>query len=134
MKRTPFNDLTAGFSAERRDGVELLKQELRSEMTLAELRSARRLTQEAVAETLDVGQSAVAKLEKRTDMYVSNLRRFIEATGGTLDIRARFPDGEVTITNFAEIGDVDDDEVRDETSRPVIGRVVKATARGRASS
>ena len=43
-------------------------------------------------------------MEKRADMYVSNLRRFIEAMGGELDIVARFPDGSVKISNFEEIG------------------------------
>ncbi|RZL84817.1 MAG: transcriptional regulator [Sphingomonas sp.] len=131
MNRTSFKNLTAGFSPERRDGVDVLKRELRSEMTLAELRSARRLTQEALAETLEVGQSAVAKLEKRTDMYVSNLRRFIEATGGTLEIRARFPDGEVNITNFAEIDEGADGATDDQAPQPVIGSLVRAMLNGR---
>ena len=77
---------------------------LRREMTLAELRQARQLTQEALGATLHVGQPAVAKLEKRTDMYVGNLRRFVEAMGGELDVVARFPEGSVKIRNFAEIG------------------------------
>ena len=44
-------------------------------MPLAELRQARELSQKELARTLKVGQPAVAKLERRTDMYVSNLRR-----------------------------------------------------------
>ena len=55
------------------------------------------------ARTLKVGQPAVAKLEKRADVYVSNLRRYIAALGGTLEITARFPEGEVNITNFSDI-------------------------------
>jgi DNA-binding XRE family transcriptional regulator len=77
---------------------------LHVDMTLAELRQARLLTQESLGETLQVGQTAIAKMEKRADMYVSNLRRFINAMGGELDIVARFPDGSVKISNFAEIG------------------------------
>jgi transcriptional regulator with XRE-family HTH domain len=50
-------------------------------MTLAELRKARSLSQEDVAAALTVNQPAVAKLEKRGDMHVSNLRRYIEALG-----------------------------------------------------
>jgi hypothetical protein len=53
---------------------------------------------------LKVGQPAVAKLERRTDMYVSNLRRYIEALGGSLEITARFPEGAVSITNFGDLG------------------------------
>ena len=77
---------------------------LREEMTLAELRQARQLTQATLSDTLHVGQAAVAKMEKRTDMYVGNLRRFVEAMGGQLDVVARFPEGSVKIGNFAEIG------------------------------
>ena len=56
---------------------------------------------------MKVGQPAVAKLERRTDMYVSNLRRYIEALGGSLEMTAQFPEGTVNITNF---GDPDNDE------------------------
>ncbi len=72
-------------------------------MSLAELRRARELTQDALSQTLQVGQPAIAKLEKRTDMYVGNLRRFVEAMGGKLEIVAHFPDGDVTINNFSEL-------------------------------
>lgn len=101
--RKSFKALTAGFSPERRERVDAAKAALREEMSLAELRQARQLTQEAISETLHVGQPAVAKLEKRTDMYVGNLRRFVRAMGGELEIIAHFPDGDVKITNFADL-------------------------------
>jgi transcriptional regulator with XRE-family HTH domain len=74
------------------------------EMALHELRQAREKSQQELARDLHVGQPAVAKLERRTDMYVSNLRRYIEALGGTLEITARFPETSVTITNFSDLG------------------------------
>ena len=81
---------------------------LRKDMTLAELRQALHLTQESLGETLNVGQTAIAKMEKRADMYISNLRRFIEAMGGELDIVARFPGGAVKISNFADLDETQD--------------------------
>jgi hypothetical protein len=48
-------------------------------------------------------QSEVSKLEQRTDTYVSTLRSYVRALGGELDIVARFPDGEVRISQFADI-------------------------------
>ncbi len=99
----PFKNLIAGFSPERLAKIEAGTARLRAEMTLAELRQARRLTQEAMGETLHVGQPSIAKLEKRTDMYVGNLRRFVRAMGGDLEIVARFPEGEVKISNFADL-------------------------------
>ena len=67
-----------------------------------ELRKARSRSQEEIAAALTVGQPAVAKLERRTDMHVSNLRRYVEALGGTLVITARFPDASVVLTNIGE--------------------------------
>ncbi len=79
---------------------------IEEEKTLQELRKAKKSSQEAVAKRLKVNQAAVSKLERRTDMYVSTLRSFIEAMGGTLDIIARFPDhAPVRITQFRNIGD-----------------------------
>lgn len=72
-------------------------------MPLHELRRARGMSQEALAKALRIRQPNVAKLEKRTDIYISTLRGAIEAMGGTLDIIARFPDGRVKITNFSSI-------------------------------
>ena len=77
-----------------------MKRELLAEMPLHELRRAKSLTQQDLAKTLRVNQPAIAKLEKRADLYVSSLRSYIEAIGGKLKIVAEFPDGEVTITNF----------------------------------
>jgi hypothetical protein len=53
-------------------------------------------------QALAVGQPAVAKLEKRTDMHISSLRRYIEALGGKLEITARFPDASVVIDNVGD--------------------------------
>ena len=67
------------------------------EMPLHELRQARGLSQKMLAEVLNVQQPSIAKMEKRTDMYLSTLRSHIEAMGGELDIIARFLDGAVKI-------------------------------------
>lgn len=100
---TSFETLRERMPPEQRANAATKAAALRDAMSLTELRHARLLTQEALGETLHVGQTAIAKMEKRADMYVSNLRRFIEAMGGELDIVARFPDGSVRISNFAEI-------------------------------
>lgn len=98
-----FKELTKAFSPERRARVANRVAELKAEMALHELRQARERSQEELARALKVNQPAVAKLEKRADMYVSNLRRYVEALGGQLEITARFPDGSVTITNFSDL-------------------------------
>ena len=96
-----FSNLTRKLSAERRERIGVKAAELLEEMSMAELRKALDQTQQELARGLKVSQPAVARMEQRTDMHVSNLRRVIEAMGGELEIRARFPQGTVTITNFA---------------------------------
>ncbi len=98
--RHSFATLRGRMSPEARQRAAAHADRLRDEMDLAELRRALLLSQEELAQTLHVGQAAVAKLEKRTDMYVSTLRRAIEAMGGELDVVARFPDRSVRITSF----------------------------------
>lgn len=78
-------------------------QAMLAEMPLNELRQARGLSQKMLADMLQVQQPAIAKMAKRTDMYLSTLRSHIEAMGGQLEVVARFPDGVVKISNFAEL-------------------------------
>jgi transcriptional regulator with XRE-family HTH domain len=99
----PFSLLRDQMSPQRRARVEARVQEMIQDMALAELRAARDLTQEHLSSVLGVKQSAVSKLERRADMYVSTLRSFIKAMGGDLEIRAVFPDGAVRITQFQHL-------------------------------
>ena len=54
---------------------------------------------------LKVNQPAVSKIEQRADIYVSSLRSYIEAVGGKLKIVAEFPEDEIAITNFSQVGE-----------------------------
>jgi transcriptional regulator with XRE-family HTH domain len=72
-------------------------------LPLQELRQARQFSQEQLADALRVRQASISKMERRTDMYISTLRSYIEAMGGELDIVARFPDGTVRIKQFSDI-------------------------------
>ena len=100
-----FSELEAKMSAEAIARSDARYREMIAEMPLHELRRARGISQEKLAKVLHIKQPNVAKLEKRTDIYISTLRVTIEAMGGTLDIVARFPDGSVKITNFSSIGE-----------------------------
>ena len=92
------------MSQAAREKADGMARQMLAEMPLNELRQARGLSQKMLAEVLHVQQPSIAKLEKRTDMYLSTLRSHIEAMGGELEIVARFPDGSVKISNFSEIG------------------------------
>jgi transcriptional regulator with XRE-family HTH domain len=98
-----FKELEARMSAESIARSDEIYARLKAEMALEELRGALRMTQRQLAKTLNVDQSAISKLERRTDMYVSTLERFIEAMGGRLEIRAVFPEGSVRISQFEKL-------------------------------
>ncbi len=99
-----FSVLRQRMSPESQARAEAKALALLAEMPLNELRQARGLSQKMLAEVLHVQQPAIAKMEKRTDMYLSTLRSHIEAMGGQLEVVARFPDGAVRISNFADLG------------------------------
>jgi transcriptional regulator with XRE-family HTH domain len=82
-------------------------------MSLRDLRKARKLTQERLAEALNVGQDGVSRLEKRSDLLLSTLRSYVEAMGGSLSLVAEFPDRQPIILSGLAIR---------ETARPSIKR------------
>jgi len=106
--RHRFDKLTKSFSPAQRGRVEARKVELGAEMPLHVLRQARAMTQKALGEALKVNQPAIAKMERRADMYVSSLRSYVEAMGGRLKIVAEFPEGDITVTNFSDMDDQED--------------------------
>jgi len=103
--RRKFSELVDAMPPERQARVDRMAETMRMEMDLTQLRMARQLSQAALGEILHVEQPAIAKIEKRADMYVSTLRRFIEAMGGELEITARFPDHDVVIKTFRDLGE-----------------------------
>jgi DNA-binding XRE family transcriptional regulator len=66
-------------------------------LALRELREAKKLTQEEMAGRLKVEQAAISKLERRQDMYLSTLEKYVSGMGGKLELRAVFPSGSVSL-------------------------------------
>ena len=99
-----LDDVVAKLPKERQEAIARRTAELiAEEATLRQVREARERSQATVAQKLHVKQAAVSKLERRTDMYLSTLRGYIEAMGGKLEIIARFPDHAVRITQFEDL-------------------------------
>jgi len=94
---TKFRTIREKMDPERQERIRKRTEELLAGLPLQELRQARALSQQELAEVLGLNQATVSKLERRTDMYLSSLRRFVEAMGGELEISASFPDGKVRI-------------------------------------
>jgi DNA-binding XRE family transcriptional regulator len=92
------------LSPARRKKIEARAAELiAEEMTLRKLRRARKLTQVQVAKQLGITQDSVSRLEKRSDLLLSTLRKTVEAMGGHLSLVAEFPDREpVVLSGIAE--------------------------------
>lgn len=104
-----FSDLRAKMSPEARARVDARVVAALQQLPLLELRKARSLSQQKLAEALDTSQGEVSKIEHRTDLYLSTLRNYIEAMGGELDIIARFKDGAVRISTFQDVSDCQQD-------------------------
>ena len=93
-----INQKMKSLSAGRRKKIEARALALiAEEMTLQELRRARKITQVRLAKTLGISQDGVSRLEKRSDLLLSTLRKSVEAMGGNLSLVAEFPDREPVI-------------------------------------
>lgn len=98
------NDKIKKLSPAQRKKVEARAAELMAEeMTLRELRKARKLTQVRMAKSLGITQDSVSRIEKRSDLLLSTLRKTVEAMGGNLSLVAEFPDrAPVVLSGIAE--------------------------------
>ena len=75
------------------------------EKSLRQIRKAREYSQVTLAELLGMNQGDLSRFERRTDAYLSTIRRYIEAMGGSLELIATFPDtGPVKIANLSDLG------------------------------
>ena len=99
-----LKDKMKDLSPARRRKIDARTAEILAEqMTLQELRHARKLTQVRMAKALGISQDGISKLEKRSDLLLSTLRKTVEAMGGTLCLIAEFPDrGPVVLSGISE--------------------------------
>ena len=104
MEKT-LKERLSKLPAGRRAKVEARAAELLAEeMSLKDLRKARELTQEHVAELLGIGQDGISRLEKRSDLLISTLRNYLARMGGQIELVVRFPDRPaVLLQDLAEL-------------------------------
>jgi transcriptional regulator with XRE-family HTH domain len=87
-----MDDMIADLPKDRQKRIRKRQKEMLEEyVALQDLRKAMALTQKDVAKKLNISQDGVSRLEHRSDIMLSSLRKYIEAMGGTLDLVARFP-------------------------------------------
>jgi DNA-binding XRE family transcriptional regulator len=104
MARTQA-EVVAGLSKERQAKVAARVAELRQEVEgLKALRVLAERSQDQIAQGLGIKQPSVLKIERQTDLYLSTLRRFVEAAGGTLELRVELPGkGVLRLTGLGEL-------------------------------
>jgi transcriptional regulator with XRE-family HTH domain len=106
-----LDEILAEMSPERRARIDQLAAEMRAEMNLREVRRLRKLTQARLSKKLKIGQEGVSRIEKRTDLYLSTLRSFVEGVGGKLWLLVEFPDRPpVFLAGLGENAGQDEDE------------------------
>jgi DNA-binding XRE family transcriptional regulator len=102
---TTLREKLASLPIERRKKIEAKAQQLiAEEMSLQSLRKARLLTQEKVAELLDIRQENVSRIERRADLLISTLRDYVGSMGGELRLIVEFPDyPPIELSGFGEV-------------------------------
>ena len=97
----------AALPAERRARIEArATEQLREIEGLKALRNLAQRSQEQIAQSLGVKQPSVLKIERQTDLYLSTLRRFVEAAGGKLELRVTLPGkGVMHLTGLGELSE-----------------------------
>jgi transcriptional regulator with XRE-family HTH domain len=99
---TSFTSLLEKLPQNKRERIEERAQEMLLEMALQELRQKRHLTQQELADRLNLQQAALSKMESQSNMHVRTLQRIVAAMGGELKLVAQFPDEEIVINQFQE--------------------------------
>ena len=126
MTMTNLERIRKGLSPARRKKIEARAAQLVSEeMTLQELRQARKLTQVRMAKALGITQDGVSRLEKRSDLLLSTLRKSVQAMGGTLSLVAEFPDRDPVVLSGIRRRRRKGQGRRSE-ARPCLGRIRSA--------
>jgi DNA-binding XRE family transcriptional regulator len=88
----PYEQVFESFSPEDQVWIKERASEILSDISLRQLRKMRTLTQTRLSKKLKIGQEGVSRIEKRTDLYLSTLRSYVEGVGGELILMAKFPD------------------------------------------
>lgn len=98
-------ELMARLPKDRQARIKARAAELHNEVEgLKALRKLAARSQEQIAQSLGIKQPSVVKIERQTDLYLSTLRRFVEAAGGKLELRVELPGtGAFTLTGVGEI-------------------------------
>mgnify|MGYP000467284037 CR=1 FL=1 len=97
-----FNELRGKMSPASRAKAAAKTKEMMTEMLLSELRRLSGLTQNQLAYSLGIKQPTLSRLESQDDMQISTLQRIVTALGGELEVIAKMPGGDVSLSQFKD--------------------------------
>ena len=100
-----LDEVIASMPPESQTRIAARSAELHAEVEgLKALRKLAERSQQQIAQSLGVKQPAIVKIERQTDLYLSTLRRFVEAAGGTLELRVELPGtGVMRLTGMGDL-------------------------------
>ena len=125
-----LEEILRSLPEERRRRIEQRTAELiAEELHLRELRRLRKLTQARLSKKLKIGQEGVSRIEKRTDLYLSTLRSYVEGVGGKLSLVVEFPDRAPVI--LSGLGENSGAEAGPRNARKSVRGPAKSKARSR---
>lgn len=100
--RHNFSKLREAMPPARRARSDARVKEMMTEMLLSELRKRSGMTQKEVAEILGISQPSLSKMESQTDMQIGTLSRLIGSLGGSLELIAHMPGGDIRLSQFVQ--------------------------------
>jgi DNA-binding XRE family transcriptional regulator len=125
-----LEEMLAELAPDRRERIERRAAQLISEeLNLREVRRLRKLTQARLSRKLKIGQEGVSRIEKRSDLYLSTLRSYVEGIGGKLSLVVEFPDRAPVL--LAGFGDPHHSKESRQTAKNKQVAGAKPKARGR---
>lgn len=95
-----FSELREKMTPAQRERSDARMKQMQAEMLLSELRKHTGMTQQEVADSLGISQPGLSKMENQSDMQIGTLSRLIGSLGGTLEIIAHMPAGDIKLTQF----------------------------------
>lgn len=99
-----LNDLRKKINPEVQAAAREKAVHILAEMSLAEARKSRGVSQVGIAEALNISQPNISQIESRPDVLISTLSEYIAALGGKLELHAKFPDGQdIEISQFNNV-------------------------------
>ena len=98
----PLSALRARMTPKERDASDRIYDGLLKDLALQEIRTAAGLSQQEMAARLEIDQPQVSRLERRPDMFVSTLARYVDAAGGRLVVMADLKGKLVELTRYGK--------------------------------